>query len=75
MTKLTKTSDTQNQKSARKRRTFDFSPSLKDGKTINYQQIIQINYFSKKKKVNSALTELTQINKPFHQLIKKGGML
>ncbi len=64
MTKLKEISYTQNQKSARKRHTFDFFPSLRDGKTINYQQKFRNNIFSKKEKGQFRLNEIDPNRQP-----------
>jgi len=75
MTKLKEISYTQNQKSAEKRHTFDFFPSLKHGKTINCQQIFQNNIFSKKEKGQFRLNEIDPNKQSFSLYNKKGGLL
>ena len=70
MIKLIKTSNTQNQMSARKRHTFDFQPSHMEEKTAKSQQKFQNNYFSKMEKGQCCNIDL-KLNIPSVHLLNK----
>jgi len=74
MTKLIEKSFTQNKKSARKRRTFDFFPSLNDEKTIKNEQIFQNNIISKREKGQSCTNRIDLNKQTITPINKKGGL-